>query len=541
MATERLIALGLGLLLPGLGTTVFEVVTTLRDVASTVRGNRLKCAHVVERVEFLYSELARIQDANVLEGNAVLPELAKVINAFVLFMREHAAKRALSQYFARHDVDARILTFHSDVDMLFQMLNMVHIAAAAEWRVRFQENQERDRRSIEETLANTHLLLAEYRGRGLMEALMAVQFAIQNANGPNNTRQLTQADVALLQRTLVAMAAQANVALETLPPWYVPSGDVTFESDSFAVGTFGSVHYGKWNGTAVVVKQLLLVSEQAEQSFLTEATIWHTLNHPHIVRLYGACHKSTPLFFVCDHAPHGNFVDFFRGEKGTERVQEQLWQRFYEAALGLEYLHTQKRVVHGDLKCNNLLVGEKGTAKLCDFGFSFIRSESKALSKKAQTDAIRWKALECIEDGTHSERNPLFQSDVYALGMCIIEAASGETPWNGCDDATIYKRLLGGHGHKRPDGCFTDDQWRVVAHMTAIKAVERIPLKDALVELRRLADEEKEAVERSATARHECPRCHFVTTGQECSQCHFVAIGHVNYCSHCGAAFQNKG
>ncbi|TYZ66701.1 hypothetical protein PybrP1_000792 [[Pythium] brassicae (nom. inval.)] len=232
--TEKLVKLGLGLLLPGLGATVFEVLTTLRDIAQTVRGNRQKCAQVVERVEFLYTELGKIQDAKVLEGNAVLPELAKVINAFVAFMREHAAKHALPQFFARHEVDARILAFHSDVDALFRMLHMVHIAASAEWRARFEENQERDRQSLEAALHNTQLLLAESRGgRGLREALMAVQFAIQSSVGPN-TRRFTPADVALLQHTLGEMAAQANVALEALPSWYLPSDAVTCEREAFA-------------------------------------------------------------------------------------------------------------------------------------------------------------------------------------------------------------------------------------------------------------------------------------------------------------------
>jgi serine/threonine protein kinase len=255
----------------------------------------------------------------------------------------------------------------------------------------------------------------------------------------------------------------------------------------------------------VVIKRLLMEGSEAQKTFLRETEIWSQLEHPHIIKLFGACHVSTPLYFVCEDATNGNFVTYFRDVDN----RRHMWQLFYQASLGLEFLH-QHRVVHGDIKCNNLLVGADGLAKICDFGFSFIRSQSVGLSAKAQTDAIRWKALECLT-GTGSAANPLFESDLYAFGMCMIEAMTGEAPWGLEDDDTILENLMEGNGHPRPDDLFTDKQWDLVTKLCAIEAHERIPLTEAIDLLKELADEEEREARRFEEMKHDrdCPECQF--------------------------------
>ncbi|RLN56395.1 hypothetical protein BBJ29_003603 [Phytophthora kernoviae] len=134
--------------------------------------------------------------------------------------------------------------------------------------------------------------------------------------------------------------------------------------------SYGSVHRGTWQAGAtggkrvkVVIKCLLVDDDDTKKSFYKEVDVWQRLDHPHVVKFYGACHLSSPAFFVCDDATHGNFVEYFEEDKS------QLWRLFYEAVLGLSFLHAEK-VVHGDLKCTNLLVGSDNKAKLCDFGFA---------------------------------------------------------------------------------------------------------------------------------------------------------------------------
>ncbi|EGZ30248.1 hypothetical protein PHYSODRAFT_391381, partial [Phytophthora sojae] len=99
-----------------------------------------------------------------------------------------------------------------------------------------------------------------------------------------------------------------------------------------------------------------------------------------------------------------------------------VWRLLHGAALGLQFLH-EKKIVHGDLKCNQILVTEEKTAKLTDFGFSFALMESKPTTS---TGAVRWKAPELLRSESCSLT---FESDVYSFGMCVVEAVSGNVPW----------------------------------------------------------------------------------------------------------------
>ncbi|OWZ11729.1 Serine/threonine protein kinase [Phytophthora megakarya] len=149
--------------------------------------------------------------------------------------------------------------------------------------------------------------------------------------------------------------------------------------------------------------------------------------------MYGGCHVGDPVFFVCEHVKGGNFFTLF------EKDKSHLWRLFYSAALGLRYLHENK-VVHGDLKCNNILVNGD-TAKICDFGFSYVRERSD-MSLQAQTKQIRWKAPEALM-ALDQNLNPRFASDLFSFGMCIIEAFLDGEPTYGLDnDDTIIEKIL---------------------------------------------------------------------------------------------------
>ncbi|KAE9085418.1 hypothetical protein PF002_g27496 [Phytophthora fragariae] len=338
------------------------------------------------------------------------------------------------------------------------------------------------------------------------------EFADLAASAQNEADETAAAHWQLMQRTLRRLCAATGVAaagaavdLPAVPDWFIPSDDVDFDARaSFDCGSYGSVHRGTWtkgatggSGAKVVVKCLLEDDAEAKQSFYQEVAVWRRLDHPHVLKLYGACHVSSPAFFVCDDATRGSFSDFLEQDAG----RRQRWRLFYEAALGLGYLHAEK-VVHGDLKCTNLLVGSDCKAKLCDFGFSYVRSQSVGLSAKSQTEAIRWKAPECLappDEEASAQFNPRFTSDVYSLGMCVIEAFQGEAPYGLADDDEIMARLFELEPYPRPAE-LQDDEWALVERMVQPDWRTRVSLQDAIDGLKALADREAEA-ERAASTR----------------------------------------
>ncbi|EGZ19934.1 hypothetical protein PHYSODRAFT_381005, partial [Phytophthora sojae] len=245
------------------------------------------------------------------------------------------------------------------------------------------------------------------------------------------------------------------------PNWLIPAHEVQFDKfDEFSRGGFGKVYHGKWKRSEVVVKKVKLKTEQDRAAFLNEVEVWHKLYHPNVVRLYGACHIQR-AFFVCEYAGNGQLDSYLRTHP------DEVWQKLYEAALGLRYLHV-KRIVHGDLKCNNILIGSDGSAKLTDFGLSTVEASTTVNNNEPESDvessghisvgAIRWKAPEVLRG-----EKSTFASDVYSFGMCVLEAVSGKVPWGVMlmDPVVRHYVLKQNRLPKRPENC-TEDAYALV-------------------------------------------------------------------------------
>lgn len=506
------LGLVLEFVVPGLGGTIFSALDTMSSLCYEMKENECMCRRVLERLQFVWDELQKIEDENMLRDNQVLPKFGSAINNFMTFLKKHSRKKLLSRLASSRKLAEEVQEFHNEIDFLFKLLNLVHIAEMSAWKQQWEQDQKIQRDLMQQLVNNTHLISSELHGGALVEALTELKYEIE-VKGSNQAPE----QVALMRQTFMSVVRTSKAKVPKVPKWFIPRDDVSCPDEYFDIGSYGTVHRGTWNRVKVVIKRLLMDSEAAQKTFLRETELWADFEHPHIIKLYGGCHVSTPVFFVCEDASNGNFVEYFRDPDNTHHM----WRLFFQAALGLEYLHKHK-VVHGDLKCNNLLVGMDGLAKICDFGFSFIRSQSIGLSTKAQTDAIRWKALECLT-GEGNAANPHLESDVYAFGMCIIEAVTGEAPWGMASDDEILDSLLEGEFHPRPDG-LSDKQWDLVTQLAKIEMADRIPLADAIETLRELADEEEREERRLNSMRHDrlCPECQFE-----------VPCDHV-FCGRCG-------
>eukprot|EP00644_Phytophthora_capsici_P001773 jgi/Phyca11/108015/e_gw1.14.748.1 len=267
------------------------------------------------------------------------------------------------------------------------------------------------------------------------------------------------------------------------PDWFIPAHEVKFNRyDEFSRGSFGKVYHGQWNRSRVVVKKVELKSEEDRSAFLNEVGVWHKLFHPNVVRLYGACHIQQP-FFVCELAGGGQLDHFLRAHP------EELWQKLYEAALGLQYLHI-KSIVHADLKCNNILIGSDGQAQLTDFGLSNMVSDVKEDDTEPESErdsgglvgAIRWKAPEVLQG-----EKSTFASDIYSFGMCIIEAVSGKFPWGALPDTVVrYHVLEKKRIPVRPDKC-SKAAYSLVERMCRFDPSKRVGMNAVVDELKTLS------------------------------------------------------
>lgn len=93
-------------------------------------------------------------------------------------------------------------------------------------------------------------------------------------------------------------------------------------------------------------------------------------------------------------------------------------QTLCNAALRLQYLH-ERGIVHGALTCDNILIGESGSAKLGGFE---LQATVKYTTRRVDA---RLKAPECVQGEAVSPA-----ADIYSFATCVVEAVTGKEPWN---------------------------------------------------------------------------------------------------------------
>ncbi|EGZ20931.1 hypothetical protein PHYSODRAFT_374338, partial [Phytophthora sojae] len=222
---------------------------------------------------------------------------------------------------------------------------------------------------------------------------------------------------------------------------------------------------------------------EAMATLLREVNIWFGFSHPHVIRLFGACHVGRP-FFVCEYATNGTLVSYLR------KHPNELWFKMLEAALGVQYLHA-RGVVHGELQGNNIVIGSNKKAKVTDFGLSSFVDDDCHSEISA---ASHWVAPEAL---VNEDSRLTFASDIYSLGMRIVEALRvvgpgedsfrGCLPWGALDNIAVKNHVRRGKLPFQPWNC-TDEQWQLVRRMCAFESKERIKVATVVDSLARLAN-----------------------------------------------------
>jgi non-specific serine/threonine protein kinase/serine/threonine-protein kinase len=161
--------------------------------------------------------------------------------------------------------------------------------------------------------------------------------------------------------------------------------------------------------------------------FKAEIQILATLDHPNIARLLDAGSTDEGLpYLVMDYIPGRTIDDYCSVHKLDLRQRLEL---FRELCGAVQYVH-QHLMVHGDLKCSNILVSENGTVKLLDFGIARLLNPTPGLNipdhKVTGFLALtpEFASPEQVRGGPITTA-----SDVYSLGVVLYRLISGVLPY----------------------------------------------------------------------------------------------------------------
>jgi WD40 repeat protein/serine/threonine protein kinase len=204
-------------------------------------------------------------------------------------------------------------------------------------------------------------------------------------------------------------------------------------------GGFAEVYLGEHihldTPAAIKVLQTQLDSEDIGQ-FHTEARIIARLIHPHIVRVLDYGVTGTTPFLVMDYAPHSTLRK--RYPKGALLPLSTVASYVTQLADALQYAHEQK-VIHRDVKPENMLLGRRYEVLLSDFGIALVGKSSRHYSTQGLPDlagTIAYMAPEQIQ----AQACP--NSDQYSLGIVVYEWLSGMRPFQGTFTEVAVKHTL---------------------------------------------------------------------------------------------------
>ncbi|XP_057710801.1 non-receptor tyrosine-protein kinase TNK1 isoform X4 [Corythoichthys intestinalis] len=189
----------------------------------------------------------------------------------------------------------------------------------------------------------------------------------------------------------------------------------------------------------VAVKSLRSsMSRQAETltDFLQEVTSMQSLDHPHIIRLYGVV-LTHPLKMVTELAQFGSLYDTLRSRQ-FEYPLTRLWLFAGQIAAGMDYLET-RRFIHRDLAARNVLLASRETVKLADFGLmrGLSRDADHYVMSAHRRIPFAWCAPESLRVGSFSH-----SSDVWMFGVTLWEMFTYcEEPWLGLSGRQILWRV----------------------------------------------------------------------------------------------------
>ncbi|KAK7410582.1 hypothetical protein VNO78_01476 [Psophocarpus tetragonolobus] len=218
-----------------------------------------------------------------------------------------------------------------------------------------------------------------------------------------------------------------------LDVFYIPGLPARFDyeeleeaTDNFKTligsGGFGTVYKGVLPDKSVVaVKKIVNIGVQGKKDFCTEIAVIGNIHHVNLVKLKGFCAQGRHRLLVYEYMNRGSLD---RNLFGGGPVLE--WQERFDVALGtargLAYLHSgcEQKVIHCDIKPENILLQDQFQAKISDFGLSKLLSPEQSGLFTTMRGTRGYLAPEWLTNSSITEK-----TDVYSFGMVLLELVSG--------------------------------------------------------------------------------------------------------------------
>lgn len=220
---------------------------------------------------------------------------------------------------------------------------------------------------------------------------------------------------------------------------------------TLGVGSFGTAYLVECQSDKqyAVIKQIDIqsMSEDERRETLREAKILEVLQHPNIVRFKEVYKtKKGKLCIVMDYADGGDLQGKI---KEKYKIKEksggglQYWSEdhvlnwFTQICLALKHVHDRK-ILHRDLKSQNIFLTKNGIIKLGDFGIARVLSDTRSKAKTV-VGTPYYLSPEIIKSEPYS-----FKSDIWSLGVLLYEMCALQPPFNAQSLHQLAQKIIQG-------------------------------------------------------------------------------------------------
>ncbi|KAL9380461.1 hypothetical protein Peur_026118 [Populus x canadensis] len=197
--------------------------------------------------------------------------------------------------------------------------------------------------------------------------------------------------------------------------------------DELGQGAYGTVFKGKLTNEIAVAVKLLNNSIGKGEEFINEVGTMARIHHVNVVRLIGFCADGFRRALVYEYLPNDSLQKFITSADSRNHFLG--WERLNRVALGIakgiQYLHQgcDQRILHFDIKPQNILLDNEFNPKIADFGMAKLCSKDKsAISMTTARGTVGYIAPEVFSRNFGSVS---YKSDVYSFGMLVLEMVGG--------------------------------------------------------------------------------------------------------------------
>ncbi|XP_008245767.1 PREDICTED: rust resistance kinase Lr10-like [Prunus mume] len=203
-------------------------------------------------------------------------------------------------------------------------------------------------------------------------------------------------------------------------------------------GAYGTVFKGKLSSELLVAVKILNNSNENGEDFINEVGTMCQIHHVNVVRLVGICADGFIHALVYEYLPNGSLQNFLSSADNKNSFIG--WDKLQDIALGIakgiEYLHQgcDQRILHFDIKPQNVLLDQDFTPKVSDFGLAkFCAKDQSAISMTTARGTMGYIAPEIF---SRNFGNVSYKSDVYSFGILLLEMVGGRKNFKVMEDST---------------------------------------------------------------------------------------------------------